>query len=94
MRVGVGFFVDGLVVVEAMVDMVLLAVLVGLRGLVRRMILLALKLVRFGRGPLGSYAVRSVARRFLIILLVHTWLEVFADIILILKGITNNYSIR
>ncbi len=50
MRVGVGFFVDGLVVVEAMVDMVLLAVLVGLRGLVRRMILLALKLGCGGSG--------------------------------------------
>lgn len=52
MRVGVGFFVDGLVVVvvEARVDMVLLAVLVGLRGLVRRMILLALKLGCGGSG--------------------------------------------
>lgn len=53
MRVGVGFFVDGLVVVvEAMVDMVLLAVLVGLRE--NDFIGLEVGVRRFGRGPLGS----------------------------------------
>lgn len=56
MRVGVGFFVDGLVVVEAMVDMVLLAVLAGIERISTENDFIGLEVGvrRFGRGPLGS----------------------------------------